>query len=1227
MKDLVLSIIRKYFKLFLSIVLVSSLGCTIMTGLSSGHKSLVDTLNNYVEDGHYPEAIITTEVVNNKVKDRIRKLSEVEKVESRLTGDTFVVSPAGRLLSCSVFSFRSDDLQKFYYWDSIYPDTDEYVYIDYELAEGNNIKAGDRVEVRINDEYRRYQVAGIISAPQTLAIETHGNKWSTNSDFGYIFAPEALLVKETENRKAEAKAELDKKKELQEQNEKKMLETINKTAAQLKIARIEVATGQQLYSSFSGSAKEIKEELIVSRNKLLSYVKEIKQQRNQLEKTRLELIALLADAKSALADLDELNKALEEIDKLEKQFEEIQREILNSETSSFLTLLGQLGEYRLDELFNTVSIFNNVLSYAQSLGFGYDISELVDSIVDSLTGYIDGVRSDLDYLSINDEQMYSLIERIYEGEEGIQDTPEYRKLFNTLRKYQPDVSFENIIEVYYTEYEDLYAFIEYVDGSHINEMLSVIRSFGSSVSLSEMLGRIKKIEELIPLLSKYSEIQIVTTHDLVAAFENVSAKIETAKEQIAAQKHAIIDELAKQGISIGGIPSLIIELEETIVSSEIYVKEIDFAISEIDMGLSEIDEYLSFVEETLKSIEEVFDSVGDQLNSAQAQVNGMLNDLNLVRADYLKQFADLRMEIEKAYLDLEKSEGYEDLTNQFMVYFKDGSDPDVAIRKIRQILNEESEVKNSYIYEDSPVKARIDANIEPLETMSYFVPIVFFGIVLIVVFLFMSLIIRQCRREIGILRALGFEQSKVVGIFCLINLVGSLIAAVLGLIMGKISSLIVGNIYATFFPLPVFDYEMDLGMFFLSVILTVIVGQIATILSAVPIASISPSEAMSRDISDNKEIPETLQTMVSRSSPINKFSVTSLMRNPLKFFFSVICIAATIVLIFVSMSIFASTDYLLGSYYGRQITYDVEIFFMNRPDEEYIRKLEALDYVDDVEKVSYYYADLVTEENKKSAVIKAVEKDSDLIAVFDSKGNKLDLNDEGLIIDKTLSDKLGVDKGEKIWIDGLAYTVDDVAVQTLNFYNYLTFKSADKLKDPDLYTLICRVDPEKQEELLNYLVDNEDYLYSVFTSVSESTLERALRIYDDVVIMIIGFAMVIGLIIILNTAMTNLLENRRELSVLRTLGFQHSEISRSWFRQSLLFFICSCAIGIPAGIWITLICLDKLSTDGRLYMFVSGAKEYLVTIILVFAYICLAHLLTMNSFRKWDYIEIVKDKE
>ena len=174
-----------------------------MTGLSSGYKSLVDTLDNYVEDYNYPDVIVTTSVTQKNIIDRLNKIPEIEKSESRLTGDTFVMSPGGRLLSCSVFSFDDDDSQKFYFWDYVSSKDDEYVYIDYELARGNDIKVGDTLDIRINEEYRSYQVAGIVSGPQTLSIQTHGNKWSTNSDFGYIFAPSSLLEKETIKRKEE----------------------------------------------------------------------------------------------------------------------------------------------------------------------------------------------------------------------------------------------------------------------------------------------------------------------------------------------------------------------------------------------------------------------------------------------------------------------------------------------------------------------------------------------------------------------------------------------------------------------------------------------------------------------------------------------------------------------------------------------------------------------------------------------------------------------------------------------------------------------------------------------------------------------------------------------------------------------------------------------------------------------------------------------------------------
>jgi predicted lysophospholipase L1 biosynthesis ABC-type transport system permease subunit len=63
---------------------------------------------------------------------------------------------------------------------------------------------------------------------------------------------------------------------------------------------------------------------------------------------------------------------------------------------------------------------------------------------------------------------------------------------------------------------------------------------------------------------------------------------------------------------------------------------------------------------------------------------------------------------------------------------------------------------------------------------------VYFAVAMIVVFLFMTLVIRQSRREIGILRALGFSKGKVRMLFCGVELVTSCAAVAIGIGLGLV---------------------------------------------------------------------------------------------------------------------------------------------------------------------------------------------------------------------------------------------------------------------------------------------------------------------------------------------------------------------------------------------------------------------------------------------------------
>ena len=104
MNRMLFPVIRKYFKMLVSIMLVSAMGCGIMTGLSGAYVSLETSLDDYVENYRYPNAVITTDVTSRKNIDKLKEIKSVSQINVRLCGDTYIKSKEGRYLSVRVFS-------------------------------------------------------------------------------------------------------------------------------------------------------------------------------------------------------------------------------------------------------------------------------------------------------------------------------------------------------------------------------------------------------------------------------------------------------------------------------------------------------------------------------------------------------------------------------------------------------------------------------------------------------------------------------------------------------------------------------------------------------------------------------------------------------------------------------------------------------------------------------------------------------------------------------------------------------------------------------------------------------------------------------------------------------------------------------------------------------------------------------------------------------------------
>lgn len=561
--------------------------------------------------------------------------------------------------------------------------------------------------------------------------------------------------------------------------------------------------------------------------------------------------------------------------------------------------------------------------------------------------------------------------------------------------------------------------------------------------------------------------------------------------------------------------------------------------------------------------------------------------------------------------------------DQFLLRFDEWTDGDAVLKEAEEILGED--LVNSFLYRDSGVSRRIEMNLQPLEKLSILLPVLFFINMVAVVSLFLSQIIRQSRRDIGILRALGFEKRDVRRLFSRITFVITLAASVLGFGIGVILMLVTSKAYGDFFPLPQLEMTLNPVICLLAVLITIAAGQLSSYFGTSMIASILPSEAMSREAPAGTTSSKAVRRLLDLASPGFKYCMTSLLRNRRRFLFSVLCVASSIMLILSAVAFNESKNGILTHLFDGRIHYGCQIFFREAPDEQQLAEITATAGVSQVQPLHYFRREVGLNGKTDTILLAGVEPGTALVTVFGTSEEPIAVPETGLVLELHTAKKLGAAVGDTVYFDGIPMTVAALSDQSINRISYFSLAQSAALGEADQYTILCNADNE--DELLSAVSEMEGFSHADFTHLLREGLQQTFATYSIGVEVLIGFAVMLGVIIVYNTMQTNLLEQKKELSVLRAIGFQVSDISNMWLMQSGLQFLLSCAVGLPAGTLIAKYTLAQMATEGREYPFSGSLNQYIVTVVLVLAYILMSHYAAMGIIRKWDISENTKEKE
>jgi putative ABC transport system permease protein len=585
--------------------------------------------------------------------------------------------------------------------------------------------------------------------------------------------------------------------------------------------------------------------------------------------------------------------------------------------------------------------------------------------------------------------------------------------------------------------------------------------------------------------------------------------------------------------------------------------------------------------------------------------------------------------------------------NELLIKFKDGKERSIdefafamndAVNERFPWLDFDITESMSYAltYKDAPVIHHYDSMLHAIDKVSLYVPIMFFAIVLIVTILFLTQIIRQCRKDIGIMRALGESVLDITMLFMGLALVISVVAWILGLGVGAIIQLLADNAYASALRFPEISFNYNWLNPLYALLALVAVTEITALYISAGISRIKPTESMKALPPSNNQTPYLTRTLF-RNAPIPiKVSVSQNIRNLQRYIISGICIFVSGLLIMTAVSLGESKLTVVKQYFDVRMNDDVQVYLNYLPSDldAYYLKAGIKDengnlspLIDDIQLLKYQPFSVRHGDKNTIVLINGIEPDPDIVRVVSSYYNVITVPETGIVLSKYHADLLDAKVGDVITVNGAEVTVMDISEQYVFQVSYVSSDFFDTLPVAIAPRASLMVKTHDNQAFFEQFKHIDGAYYFAFNDVIRGETEDRLIAFDISTYVLNAIAIIMGFMIIFNMMITNLKEYKRSFATMRTLGYQRSSISIANLMNNLFQYVVATALAIPAGMFAAKYTLSSLSTDVQVFPFPNVAIIYFQTAFLVLVFILISHHFAMHDMKRWILPSCIKERE
>lgn len=576
--------------------------------------------------------------------------------------------------------------------------------------------------------------------------------------------------------------------------------------------------------------------------------------------------------------------------------------------------------------------------------------------------------------------------------------------------------------------------------------------------------------------------------------------------------------------------------------------------------------------------------------------------------------------------------------NEFSFLVEEGSDRDGVITAVKGIMDDRGyQIMDLVKQEDQASNAALALDLQEFGEMAEVFPLVFLIVGALATYILLTRIVQNQRPQIGLMKAVGYTRRQVLLHYLSFALVIGVAGAVAGTIAGYLLSEVVTQLYVDILGLPYTSTRMGLvewlaiGEGMAAGVLPCIVAGIIPAWSA---SRLVPSEAMRTPppSAGRKLLLERIFPFLTRLSSTWKIPLRNIFRNRRRSLYTIIGVAFGISLILMSAAFIDSIEHVFDVQFNEIQRSDAQISFAQPRSEAVLEEVETWSEVGKAEPILQIPTQLVHGEKTYTTLVVGLSPDAELYRLYSPSGDSMKVSDDGILLSRALSDTLDVEAGDAILLlteyGARQVNVAGFVRQPMGSFAYVPLEQARAIAGGQqvISSIMLTADTQNLDSIRRMARTLPGNPSVELTAETSGQIDEMMGLIRGMMWVLLGFGAVLSLAIVFTIVTVSILERRREIATMRTLGESKGHIAAMITIENLVLGVMGIIPGIPLGYYLAAFMMSLVQTDMMDFSMAVFPRTYALTVGLIIVIVLIAQVPSIRNLNRMDLARVIKEQ-